>query len=204
MPSPAYAVVESFERTLADYAGAKHAVAVDSCTNALFLCCKYLNVDVVTLPARTYLSVPMAVIHAGGRVRFVDFKWQGVYPLDPYLIWDGSLRFRRGMYENGFQCISFSARKPIPIGKGGMIFTDDEKAAEWFRVARYEGRRPIPYSQDDIKELGWNMYMTPEQAARGLHLFQFKGDSDPDQVLQYPDLRELTVFRTHPAVVRDV
>ena len=50
-----FKIVEMFEETMADYTGAPYAVAVDSCTNALFLCCKYFGVDEVTIPAKTYL-----------------------------------------------------------------------------------------------------------------------------------------------------
>ena len=34
---------------------------------------------------------------------------------------------------------------------------------------------------DYIKSMGWNMYMTPEQAARGLELFERIKDDNPDQ-----------------------
>ena len=33
--------VETFEKLVADYSGSKYAVAVDSCTNAIFLSVKY-------------------------------------------------------------------------------------------------------------------------------------------------------------------
>jgi dTDP-4-amino-4,6-dideoxygalactose transaminase len=35
-------IVRLFERKVGEFAGAPHAVAVDTCTAALFLCCKYL------------------------------------------------------------------------------------------------------------------------------------------------------------------
>ena len=66
-------VVDLFERTIADYAGSKYAVTVDSCTNAMFLCLKYLKFEgEITIPARTYVSVPCTVIHAGCQVQFED------------------------------------------------------------------------------------------------------------------------------------
>jgi len=37
-----YKVVKMFEETVADYCGSKYAVAVTSCTEALFLCFKYI------------------------------------------------------------------------------------------------------------------------------------------------------------------
>ena len=50
-----YKIVQMFEEEVAEYTGAPFAVAVDSCTNALFLSCKYLDVKEVTIPKRTYL-----------------------------------------------------------------------------------------------------------------------------------------------------
>ena len=39
-----YQAVKDFEQTIAEYAGAKYGVAVESCTAALFLALKYLKV----------------------------------------------------------------------------------------------------------------------------------------------------------------
>ena len=53
----------------ADLTGSKFAISVDSCTNAIFLICKYLNVsEVITIQVRLILSVPQSIIHAGGKV----------------------------------------------------------------------------------------------------------------------------------------
>ena len=65
-----YKIVKMFEEEIADYTGSPYAVSVDSCTNALFLICSYLKVKQVTIPSKTYLSVPMSIIHAGGNVIF--------------------------------------------------------------------------------------------------------------------------------------
>lgn len=193
--SAAYEVVWEFERQVAAFAGAKYGVATDSCTSALFLCCKYLKVGEVTLPAMTYISVPAAVIHAGGSVVFKNIAWLGSYHLHPYPIWDSALRFRRGMYVGGFQCLSFQTKKLLPIGRGGMILTDDDEAVSWLRKARANGRdASVPYKEDRIDVLGWNMAMTPEQAARGLHLLESVNDQMPDQRHFYPDLRRMPVF----------
>ena len=34
-------IVDAFEKMVAKYAGSKYAVAVDNCTNGIFLCLKY-------------------------------------------------------------------------------------------------------------------------------------------------------------------
>ncbi len=117
-----------FEETVAEYTGAKYAVAVDSCTNALFLCCKAVSAYEITPPAKTYLSVPMSCIHAGASVKFEDIDWEGMYQLKPYPIYDAAKRFTSNMYIPGtHMCLSFHIKKHPKIGKGGMILTDDEK-----------------------------------------------------------------------------
>ena len=65
MKNNPYSIVKMFEDEIADFTGSKYAVSVDSCTNAIFLICKYLNVSEVIIPSKTYLSVPQSIIHAG-------------------------------------------------------------------------------------------------------------------------------------------
>ena len=195
----AFGVVDEFEARVAAYAGAKYGVAVDCCTNALFLSMKMKGVGLVTIPARTYVSVPMAVIHAGGEVVFEDFAWRGTYELWPYGIHDGAKRFTRGMYKGGLHCLSFHAKKILNIGRGGMILTDDADAVKWLKRARYDGREETAYGSD-IATLGWHMYMTPEQAARGLQLLDVLPEQNADLIEDYPDLRQMSVFARHDRV----
>lgn len=191
-----YKIVKMFEEEVAAYTGAKYAIAVDSCTSALFLCSKYLEVGEVTIPKRTYLSVPQSIIHAGGTVKFEDIKWQGIYQLKPYPIYDAAKRFTSGMYiEDTFMCLSFHIKKHLKIGKGGMILTNDKDAYEWFKKARYEGRSEVPYKQDNIQMSGWNMYMTPVEAAIGLSLMQNYPENVDDLLEDYKDLTENDLFK---------
>ncbi len=193
-----FKIVEMFEETVADYTGAPYAVAVTSCTDALFLCCKYFDVGVVEIPAKTYLSVPQSIIHSGGTVKFTDDEWEGIYQLKPYPIYDSAKRFTSNMYIEGTNmCLSFHIKKHLPIGKGGMILTDNKDIVDWLRVARYEGRHAVPYKEDDIMMLGWNMYMTPQQASHGLALMQNYPENVSDLIEEggYRDLREFTVFK---------
>ena len=176
-------VVDLFEKVLAEYAGSKYAVAVDNCTDAMFLCLKYLKAEgEITLPKRTYVSVPCTVIHAGCQVKFEDIEWSGAYQLNPYPVWDAATRMREGMYvPDSYYCLSFHRRKHIPIGKGGMILTDNKEAYDWFKLARYEGRHMDRlYKDDSFDMIGWNMYMPPEQAAEGLELFKNISDKNED------------------------
>lgn len=187
-----FKVVEEFEQAIAKYAGAPYAVAVDSCTNALFLCLKYCNIDnkTITIPSKTYISVPCSIIHAGGKVKFKNIKWKGCYQLAPLPVYDSAKRFKKNMYiKDTLYCLSFHAKKHIPIGKGGMILTDDKYAYEWLKLARYNGRSPVDLKKDTFKMVGWNFYMSPNDAARGLWLFNsIKENNNKDLLEDYPDL----------------
>jgi len=202
-----YQIVKAFEDEVSYYTGAPYAISVDSCTNALFLCCKYLDVKTVTIPSKTYLSVPQSIIHAGGEAVFDTAEetnnWKGIYQLKPYPIYDAAKRFTTNMYIPGtYMCLSFHIKKHLKIGKGGMILTDNENAVEWFIKARYEGRTQKRYHDDDITMLGWNMYMTPQQAAHGLALMQnmLANNEDLDEHNNYKDLTEFTYFKNFKKV----
>lgn len=202
-----FKIVQLFEEEIADYTGSKYAVSVDSCTNAIFLCCKYLNVNEVTIPSKTYLSVPQSIIHSGGEVIFDKREstnnWKGIYQLKPYNIYDSAKRFTSNMYiPNTFMCLSFHIKKHLKISKGGMILTDDLDAVKWFKKARYEGRSEKLYHEDDIEMLGWNMYMTPQQASHGLSLMQNISPNNPDLLENdgYRDLTEFTIFKKNKTI----
>jgi dTDP-4-amino-4,6-dideoxygalactose transaminase len=202
-----FKVVKLFEEEIADYTSAPYAVSVDNCTNAIFLVCKYLQVKEVTRPSKTYLSVPQSIIHAGGEVIFDKREetnnWSGIYQLKPYPIYDAAKRFTSNMYIPGsFMCLSFHIKKQLKISKGGMILTDDLDAVNWFKKARYEGRSEKLYHEDDIEMLGWNMYMTPQQASHGLSLMQNYPLNVPDlgENNGYRDLTEFTVFKKNKII----
>ncbi len=202
-----YKIVQMFEEEVASYTGAPYAVSVDSCTNALFLICKYLEVKEVTIPSKTYLSVPMSIMHAGGEVIFDKSEktnhWIGVYDLKPYPIYDAAKRFTSNMYIPGsFMALSFHIKKHLGIGKGGMILLDNKEAVDWFKKARYEGRSEKYYKEDSIEQLGWNMYMTPQEAAQGLCLLQNypEHNSDMGETNGYRDLTDFPVFKNNKVI----
>jgi dTDP-4-amino-4,6-dideoxygalactose transaminase len=191
-----YKIVQMFEEEVAEYTGSRFAVALDNCSDALFLCCTYLNVQDVTIPKKTYLSVPQSIMASGGKVLFDDTEWKGLYQLKPYPIYDSARRFTSNMYiPNTFMCLSFHPKKILKMRKGGMILTDNEDAYKWFKKARHEGRDEIPYTQDNIKFMGWNMYMTPPDAAEGLWLMSSMAENNDDVIEDYPDLRRNDLFK---------
>jgi len=191
----AFIVVEQFEKAVADFSGSKYAVAVDSCTNALFLSLMYMKQTGmslpthITIPKRTYISVPSTIIHAGFSITFEDAAWSGVYQLKPLPVYDGATRFRRNMYiKDSLHCLSFHMKKHIKIGRGGMILTDNKDAVEWLKLARFNGRNPVYHDNDTFKLIGWNMYMPSYDAARGLWLMATTPETDLDIQGDYPDL----------------
>jgi len=192
-----YKIVEMFEEEISDYTGSPFAIALDNCSDALFLCCLYLKVSEVTIPKKTYISVPQSIINSGGNVKFEDIDWSGIYQLKPYPIYDSARRFTSGMYiPNTFMCLSFHPKKILKLRKGGMILTDNEEAYKWFKKMRHEGRDEIPYTEDNIKMVGWNMYMTPPEAADGLWLMSSMDKHNPDGEENYPDLTNNDLFKT--------
>lgn len=193
-------VVDMFEREVSKFAGCKYGIAVDNCTDGLFLALKYVDYKgTITIPCRNYCSPPMSIIQAGCKIKFEDIEWSGVYQLKPTNVYDGATRWTEGMFEaeDGYQVVSFQIKKRIPIGKGGMILTNDKKAYEWFKMMRYEGRNTdVPYVKDILQGIGYNMYMLPEDAARGLILMNKipRQNDDTGGSNNYTDLREQRIF----------
>lgn len=206
MANGIYKITEDFEKALSDYTGAPYVVTVDNQSNALFLALMYEKVSgmEITIPSRTYPSVPCEIIHAGAKVKFRPVKGKtikGAYQLEPTNVWDSALSFTSGMYKEGtHMCISFTGPyKHFKLSKGGAILTDNHDAYLWFKRARYSGRRECSYHDDHFDMLGWNFYMMPELAARGLLLMnQFYHGETPkhneDLEMPYPDLSKFPIY----------
>lgn len=207
MANGVYKITEEFEKALADYTGAPYVVTVDNQSNALFLSLMYEKVQgqEITIPSRTYPSVPCEIIHAGAKVKFKPVKGKtikGAYQLEGSNVWDAALSFTYGMYKpETHMCVSFTGPyKHFKLSKGGAILTDDHDAYLWFKRARYSGRRECSYHDDDFDMLGWNYYMMPELAARGLLLMNqfYNLDGTPkhneDLELPYPDLSKFKIY----------
>lgn len=200
-----YEVVEEFERQVANFSGAPYAVAVDCATHAMELSMRYLiHMDkipqAIKVPTRTYPSVPMMLLKLGLNITWSEKPWSGIYRLEPTVVIDGSLRFLENMYEKqSFHCLSFQHKKRIPIGRGGVILTDNENAYLWLKKACHDGRTPGAFwHNDNIEMIGYHYYMTPDDAARGLLLLenfiQKPDESDLGDSNSYPDLRNMKVF----------
>jgi dTDP-4-amino-4,6-dideoxygalactose transaminase len=206
-----YDITNEFEKALGDYTGAPYVVTVDNQSNALFLALYYEHYitksivsECITIPSRTYPSVPCEIIHAGLKVKFKPVKGKtikGAYILEGSNVWDSALSFTANMYKPGqHMCISFTGPyKHFKLSKGGAILTDSYEAYLWFRRARYSGRRECSYHDDNLDMLGWNFYMMPELATRGLLLMGqfYNGETkkhNADLELPYPDLSKFPIY----------
>lgn len=218
----AFKVVRDFEQALCDYTGARHAVTTNSCTMAILLACKYhldrmrwlamesdrlayVNRIDVQVPKRTYVGVPMSIIHAGGRPVFRNDEWRGIYRLSPLPVWDAARWFTSNMYDaqyGGMVCVSFHWSKTLGIQQGGAILHDDPEADEWLRRARFDGRKEGVHPKDDKDMIiGYHAYMAPETAAAGLvRLANLPKHNaplpwGPGTNSDYPDLSTMECFK---------
>ena len=212
MANGIYKITEDFEEALGKYTGTPYVVTVDNQSNALFLALYYeknvtksITSDTITIPNRTYPSVPCEIIHTGLKVGFETVKGKtikGAYELKGSNVWDSALCFTADMYKpNTHMCVSFTGPyKHFKLSKGGAILTDSLEAYYWFKRARYSGRRECSYHDDNLDMLGWNYYMMPELAARGMLLMnQFYNidgtrKHNADLELPYPDLSKFEIY----------
>ena len=212
MANGIYKITDDFEQMLAQYTGAKYAITLDNMSNALFLALYYeknvtksITSKYITIPNRTYPSVPCEIIHAGLKVKWKMVEGKtitGAYELGGSNVWDSALTFTADMYKPGtHMCISFTGPyKHFKLSKGGAILTDSLEAYHWFKRARYSGRRECSYHDDNLDMLGWNFYMMPELAARGVLLMNQFYNLDgtkkhqEDLTLPYPDLSQFKVY----------
>ncbi len=210
--SNAHQVTRDFEAALCDYTRAPYCVTVESCSAALFLSFLYTKVKdafPVKVPKITYPSVPASIVNAGGKVEFIDSDWQkqGYYDMEVmapdscFTVTDSAKYFARNMFNklenSSFICLSFHIRKALPIGRGGAILTDDKEAYDWLKCARFDGRHEAALPTDTLVMPGWNMYLSPDQASRGLELLSHAKDEyllPPDE---YQDLSKYKFYTSN-------
>ena len=218
-----FQVVKDFERAVAEYTGAPYVVAVNSCSAALMLAVAWHLKDglaqqahgddfpyfrpEINIPKRTYLSVPMSIIHAGGRRTFRDEDWLGAYQLEPLPVWDSARWFTQGLYPHITErlasatgemiCTSHHWSKTLGIQQGGCILHDDPKADAWLRRARFDGRTEgVAPKVDNITQIGFHCYMSPEVAAAGIARLHFLPKNNaPMPNDDYPDLSQMEIFK---------
>jgi dTDP-4-amino-4,6-dideoxygalactose transaminase len=194
-----FEVVEEFERQVADFFGAPHAVAVDCCTHALELCLRHQNIQSFSAPKRTYISVPFLSQKLNIDFEWRDEDWQDYYYLGGTNIIDAAVLWKKNSYiSDTFMCLSFQYRKHLSLGRGGAILTNNKNAAEALKKMVYDGRiSNVPWREQNISSIGYHYYMTPEIATLGLEKLPTAIETKPHRwvVTDWPDLTEMDVFK---------
>ena len=190
--------VSKFENEIAEFYGAKHAVAVDCCTHAIELCLRLVAPPKVTFPSRTYISIPLLGAKLGIEWEWDNNMWADYYYIGNTNIIDAAVFWEEGGYvADSLMCLSFQYQKHLSLGKGGMILTDDSETAKMLRRLAYDGRlRDQPWRDQNISVAGYHYYMTPETAELGLSKLDEAKKEAPWQWLwlDWPDLRQMDVF----------
>jgi dTDP-4-amino-4,6-dideoxygalactose transaminase len=186
--------INEFESALAKFTGASYAVMTDCCTHAIELCLRYDNIQRVTFPAHTYLSIPMTMHKLGIAYNYSDKLWTGEYQFIGTRIWDSARLLKEGMYRPGqLQCLSFGIDKPLSIGRGGAVLTDDVEVYDILIQQRYDGRdlNISPWEKQKIFRVGYHYKPTIEEAVKGLELLP--NIDQESKYKEYPDLREIII-----------
>ena len=191
--------IHDFESLVSNWFGAKYGIAVDSCTHGIELCLRYVGVDELVVPKRTYLSIPFLAHKLNVPLRWKDEDWREYYEIGNTDVYDAAVLWREKSYiSDTFMCLSFQFQKHLSLGRGGMILLDNKQDAIELKKMTYDGRIPnIPWREQDINSVGYHYYMTPETAAMGLEKLPDAINSVPKQwVLQdWPDLTQMKVFK---------
>ena len=192
-------VVREFEREISDFFGSPYAIATDSCTHALELCLRYEGYTKITIPVRTYISVPFTAMKLGLEWEWREEDWKDYYYIGNTNVVDAAVLWENNSYIPGtYMCVSFQFKKHLNLGRGGIILLDNKRAYDALSKMVYDGRSDdAPWANQDISTIGYHYYMTPETAQLGLNkLKQCKG-TIPERWDQsnYPYLPSMSVFK---------
>ena len=192
-------LVSRFEESIGNFFGSQYAVAVDCCTHGLELCLRHQNISKITIPARTYLSIPFLAIKLGLQWEWREEDWSDYYQLGDTNIYDAAVLWEQDSYiSDTFMCLSFQFQKHLSLGRGGMILTDDAVAAKELKKMSHDGREPeTPWRKQNVDMVGYHYYMTPETAELGLEKLPEAINTEPKKwvVSEWPDLRDMEIFR---------
>lgn len=190
--------ITEFETQIAAYFGAPFAIAVDSCTHGVELSLRITGADHISVPKRTYLSIPFLADKLWIDRFWKDENWVDYYYLTPEVI-DAAVLWKPGSYvAKTYMSISFQYQKHLSLGRGGVILCDNANAAYTLKKMSYDGRLPnIPWRDQNVDCIGYHYYMTPETAEAGLSKLPEAITTAPRQwrVEDWPDLTQMYIFR---------
>lgn len=193
-----FVAILDFEKALAEFTGAPYVITTDCCTHAIEIAFRIEPVSHVKFMAKTYLSVPMVMHKLGISYELMDRPWWGEYQFEGSRVWDSARRMEPGMYRAGqIQCLSFGLSKPLFIGRGGCILTDDPEIYRRASRMRSDGRDLFAYKlwkdQQEF-EVGYHYTLRPEECVKGLNLLNARQFTEQTPKMHdYPDCREIVI-----------
>ena len=194
-----FKVITEFENEIANFFGSPHAIAVDCCTHGIELCLRHIKADSISIPTRTYISIPFLAKKLDLEWRWKEENWVDYYYLGGTNIIDAAVLWKENNYiPDTYMCLSFQFQKHLSLGRGGMILTDNKKSFDELKKMSYDGRVPdVPWREQNIQTMGYHYYMTPETAELGLKKLPHAIKSKPKQwvISDWPDLTQMDVFK---------
>ena len=174
-------VVEEFEKTIADFVGAKYAVSLHSATSAIFLSMLNKGVE-VSIPSILPPVVANAVLTANNEVTFNDnIDWVGhsyvLHEFDDYKVIDSAQQIYKNQFEleagdEDLLIYSFYPTKPIGSTDGGMIVSNDKEKIDNLKILSRNGNTLENNSWErQIVCPGYKLYMNSIQCHIALQNF---------------------------------
>lgn len=122
--------VRHFEKEFADWVGVKYAIGTNSGTSSLEIPLRAIGVEgkSVICPSNTYMATPIAAVHAGARVVFVDSETE-------------TLQMSTDSLKNALDQVEDAAAVMV-VHVGGIISPD------YFRIKELCDSRGVPIIED--------------------------------------------------------
>ena len=122
--------IKDFEEKIAEFFGSPYAVAVDCCTHGVELSLIHKKVSSISVPKRTYISIPFLSNKLNIDLQWRDEEWVDYYTLnhtDDCRIIDAAVLWKKDSYiPKSLMSVSFQFRKHLSLGRGGMILCDNK------------------------------------------------------------------------------
>lgn len=195
-------VILEFESRLAEWVGAPWCVTTDCCSHAMEIAWRLRPPHhTVSIVNHTYISVPQTLNKLNIEYTLRQEQWQDMYHCQGSDVWDSARSLQSGQYQPGqIQCVSFGRGKPLSIGIGGALFTDDESLYESAHRMRYDGRdiriRNCDWWTLGEVTTGYHYNLRPEEALIGLELLENREfTAQPQHTWQlYPDCAKIKII----------
>ena len=166
--------VTELENEISKFVGAKHAAALDSASNSIFL--SLLNKKTtIEVPSILPPVVINSIINSGNDYTFVDnVNWVGnsymLANFGDYKIIDSAQKLEQNQFskecsDDDLMIFSFYPTKPLSGCDGGIIVSNDKSKIDYFKEMSLNGMGyALNNWEREMKFVGYKMYMSTMQA----------------------------------------